>query len=45
MERWTPLGRWQTAEDIAKLIVFLASPRAANITGQSLNVDGGWVMR
>ena len=45
IERWTPLGRWQTAEDIANLIVFLASPRAANITGQSLNVDGGWVMR
>ncbi len=40
----TPLGRWQTVDDIANLAVFLASPRAANITGQTLNVDGGQVM-
>ena len=39
-----PLQRWQTPEDIANAIVFLASPRAANITGQCLNVDGGFVM-
>ena len=39
-----PLGRWQTVADIAELAVFLASPRAYNITGQTLNVDGGQVM-
>lgn len=39
-----PLGRWQTSDDIANAIVFLASPRAANITGQCINVDGGCVM-
>jgi len=39
-----PLGRWQTPEDIAALAVFLASERAANITGQTMNVDGGFVM-
>jgi 2-hydroxycyclohexanecarboxyl-CoA dehydrogenase len=39
-----PLGRWQTAEDIAAMTVFLASPRAANVTGQTINVDGGYVM-
>lgn len=39
-----PLKRWQTPEDIAELTVFLASPKAQNITGQTLNVDGGWVM-
>jgi NAD(P)-dependent dehydrogenase (short-subunit alcohol dehydrogenase family) len=39
-----PLGRWQTPEDIAALAVFVASDRAANITGQTLNVDGGQVM-
>jgi len=39
-----PLGRWQTVADIAELAVFLASPRAHNITGQTLNVDGGQVM-
>jgi 2-hydroxycyclohexanecarboxyl-CoA dehydrogenase len=39
-----PLGRWQTPEDIASMIVFLSSERAANITGQTINVDGGFVM-
>lgn len=39
-----PLGRWQTPEDIAAMIVFLSSPKAANITGQTINVDGGFVM-
>ena len=39
-----PLGRPQTPEDIGNLIVFLASDKAKNITGQSINVDGGMVM-
>ena len=39
-----PLGRWQEPEDIAAMAVFLASPRAKNITGQTINVDGGYVM-
>ncbi len=39
-----PLGRWQDPEDIADLAVFLASVRAKNITGQTMNVDGGIVM-
>jgi 2-hydroxycyclohexanecarboxyl-CoA dehydrogenase len=39
-----PLGRWQTPEDIANAAAFLASPRAAQITGQCVNVDGGQVM-
>jgi 2-hydroxycyclohexanecarboxyl-CoA dehydrogenase len=38
------LGQWQTPEQIAALAVFLASERAATITGQTMNVDGGWVM-
>jgi NAD(P)-dependent dehydrogenase (short-subunit alcohol dehydrogenase family) len=44
VKQMCPLGRWQTPEDIAALAVFLASDRAANITGQTMNVDGGWVM-
>lgn len=38
-----PLGRPQTPEDIGNLVVFLASDEAKNITGQSINVDGGLV--
>ena len=38
-----PLKRANQPEDIADMIVFLASPGARNITGQSFNVDGGLV--
>lgn len=36
-----PLGRANDARDIADMVVFLASPGARNITGQTYNVDGG----
>jgi NAD(P)-dependent dehydrogenase (short-subunit alcohol dehydrogenase family) len=36
-----PLQPTNAPEDIAALAVFLASPGARNITGQSCNVDGG----
>jgi len=39
-----PLGRPNDPEDIAALAVFLASPGARNITGQSFNVDGGLIL-
>jgi 2-hydroxycyclohexanecarboxyl-CoA dehydrogenase len=39
-----PLGQWQTPEAIADMIVFLSSDRAAHVTGQTINVDGGFVM-
>lgn len=35
------LGRFAAAGDIADSVAFLASPRAANITGSVLTVDGG----
>jgi NAD(P)-dependent dehydrogenase (short-subunit alcohol dehydrogenase family) len=38
-----PIGRANMPEDIAAMAVFLASPGARNITGQSYNVDGGLV--
>ena len=44
LKRVAPLGRWQTPEDMAQMAVFLASDCAKNITGQTLNVDGGQVM-
>jgi len=39
-----PLGQWQTPEAIADMIVFLSSDRTAHVTGQTINVDGGFVM-
>jgi 2-hydroxycyclohexanecarboxyl-CoA dehydrogenase len=44
IRRNVPLNRWQEPEDVAALAVFLASSRAKNITGQTMNVDGGQVM-
>ena len=41
----TPLGRRATAEDIAGAVAMLAGDDAAFITGQTLHVDGGLVMR
>jgi 3-oxoacyl-[acyl-carrier protein] reductase len=38
-----PLGRMATAEEIAVVIAFLCSPRAAYVTGAAWSVDGGTV--
>ena len=40
----SPLGRWQTPPEFAAMAVFLASDHAKNITGQTLNIDGGQIM-
>ena len=40
--RITPMGRAGTVEDVANAVLFLVSPAAAQITGQTLVVDGGW---
>ncbi|HCG00321.1 MAG TPA: 3-oxoacyl-ACP reductase [Chloroflexi bacterium] len=39
--RQVPLGRYGTPEEVANLVVFLASPAAGYITGTSTLVDGG----
>jgi len=40
-----PLGRAQTARDVAEMVAFLASDKAGNITGSAFNVNGGMEMR
>ena len=40
----TPMGRWGTPADVAAAALYLASPGAAFITGQAINVNGGLVM-
>lgn len=40
--RITPMGKPATTTDIASAVLFLVSPEAGHITGQTLVVDGGW---
>jgi 3-oxoacyl-[acyl-carrier protein] reductase len=40
----TPLERWGRPEDVAAAALWLASPEAAFITGQTININGGVVM-
>ena len=41
IEGQTPLGRWGDSQDIADVIVFLASDSSRFITGETIAVDGG----
>jgi 3-oxoacyl-[acyl-carrier protein] reductase len=40
----TPLKRWGRPQDVANAALYLASPEAAFLTGQAINVNGGVVM-
>jgi 3-oxoacyl-[acyl-carrier protein] reductase len=38
----TAIGRYGTADEVAAVVAFLASPASANVTGCTINVDGGF---
>ena len=40
-----PAGRWGTPEDVASVVVFLASSASDYVNGHVLVVDGGWLAR
>lgn len=44
VETSTPLERWGTPDDVAGAVIFLASPSARFLTGQTILVGGGTVM-
>jgi 3-oxoacyl-[acyl-carrier protein] reductase len=44
VRRETPLGRFGAPEDVAEAVSWLASPRATFVTGQVIDVAGGWLM-
>lgn len=37
-----PLGRFGTPEEVANVILFLCSPLASYVTGQTIEINGGW---
>lgn len=41
--RRTPLGRYGTSQEVAQVVLFLASDLSSYITGANINVDGGWL--
>ena len=44
VRRETPLGVWGLPEDVAETAVWLASPSARFVTGQTVRVNGGAVL-
>ena len=44
---WTisriPMGRWGKPKEVANLISFLLSDNSEYITGENINIDGGWL--
>jgi len=44
-EQMIPLGRLGSASEIASVVVFLASPLASYMIGQTIAVDGGLTLR
>jgi len=45
MKKSVPMGRYGRAEEIADVVLWLSSGAASYVTGQSISVDGGLIMR
>jgi NAD(P)-dependent dehydrogenase (short-subunit alcohol dehydrogenase family) len=45
LKTYVPMGRLGRAEEIADAVLWLCSSAASYVTGQSISVDGGFVMR
>jgi NAD(P)-dependent dehydrogenase (short-subunit alcohol dehydrogenase family) len=41
MERWVPMSRYGTTEEVGQVVAFLCSDAAGYVTGQAIPVDGG----
>jgi len=42
LERRSPIGRIASAEEVANVVAFLASPAASYVNATTLLIDGGW---
>ncbi len=44
---WTlsriPMNRWGSSEEISNLVSFLLSDKSSYLTGETINIDGGWI--
>ena len=45
LKAYVPMGRMGRPEEIADAVLWLCSPAASYVTGQSISIDGGYVMR
>ncbi len=45
LKKNVPMARLGRPEEIADAVLWLCSPAASFVTGQSISVDGGYVMR
>ena len=42
--RKVPMGRMGSPEDISPAVIFLLSNKSSYVTGQNINIDGGWTV-